>query len=422
MTNPYLRSNTPPSPGSIPIYRQLRCKSCFGSTEHRLDGYEQGTTKPRYRCTISNTLFEGTLPALPSHAEQHATTRGEPPAEPLCRHCGRARDDRHVVVHGYGGNHCVDDAGQLTGTQYEPADTRARDADACDCGSDNFEITATLIRCRACGRLWGRVNDAWVLDPDSVPAAPSPAASEPSDAVQAARALAQSIPEQHAPDCAWREQGRAPAGTCPFCASRISVIERDGVFVARCSHRGCGARGPKHHDITRACDLFCCPPPRTAGGMGGPDTVTLDRISELEAKSEPRDDAATDALDAIAVICECQSWDYPGQLVRDVANMKARLFEVRRENEALKARVAELDRDLDIILNQRRDESDRIDRWHDTFNAALTGLCACIGRVGDGRTRPIEIADALDGARQVADDRHGPLPAPDSARVGGNQP
>lgn len=69
----------------------------------------------------------------------------------------------------------------------------------------------------------------------------------------------------------WREQGRAPAGSCPFCASRISVIERDGVFVARCSHRGCGARGPKHHDLTRACDLFCCPPQRTAGGMGGID-------------------------------------------------------------------------------------------------------------------------------------------------------
>lgn len=66
-------------------------------------------------------------------------------------------------------------------------------------------------------------------------------------------------------------QGRAPAGSCPFCASRISVIERDGVFVARCSHRGCGARGPRHHDLTRACDLFCCPPQRTAGGMGGPD-------------------------------------------------------------------------------------------------------------------------------------------------------
>lgn len=65
----------------------------------------------------------------------------------------------------------------------------------------------------------------------------------------------------------WREHGQAPAGSCPFCASRISVTERDGIFVARCSHRGCGARGPKHRDISRACDLFCCPPKRTACGM-----------------------------------------------------------------------------------------------------------------------------------------------------------
>ena len=75
----------------------------------------------------------------------------------------------------------------------------------------------------------------------------------------------------------WREQGRAPAGSCPFCASVISVIERDGIFVARCSHRGCGARGPKHHDLTRACDLFCCPPQRTAGGMGDALGLRRDR-------------------------------------------------------------------------------------------------------------------------------------------------
>ena len=83
----------------------------------------------------------------------------------------------------------------------------------------------------------------------------------------------------------WREQGRAPAGSCPFCASRISVIERDGVFVARCSHRGCGARGPKHHDLTRACDLFCCPPQRTAGGMGARVTHLLDEMDEWIARA-----------------------------------------------------------------------------------------------------------------------------------------
>lgn len=59
--------------------------------------------------------------------------------------------------------------------------------------------------------------------------------------------------------------------------SRYVTPDRDNFGFARwvaeneCSHRGCGARGPKHHDLTRACDLFCCPPQRTAGGMGGID-------------------------------------------------------------------------------------------------------------------------------------------------------
>lgn len=67
-------------------------------------------------------------------------------------------------------------------------------------------------------------------------------------------------------ECRWREDGKAPAGSCPYCASRISMVERDGFFRARCSHRGCGATGPKMRSITRAADLFCCPPQRTAGG------------------------------------------------------------------------------------------------------------------------------------------------------------
>lgn len=64
----------------------------------------------------------------------------------------------------------------------------------------------------------------------------------------------------------WLEDGKAPAGSCPYCASRISMVQRDGWFRARCSHRGCGAAGPKMRSITRAADLFCCPPQRTAAG------------------------------------------------------------------------------------------------------------------------------------------------------------
>ena len=32
----------------------------------------------------------------------------------------------------------------------------------CDCGADRWEISATLIGCKACGKVWGRVNGQWV--------------------------------------------------------------------------------------------------------------------------------------------------------------------------------------------------------------------------------------------------------------------
>ena len=66
---------------------------------------------------------------------------------------------------------------------------------------------------------------------------------------------------------AWSEKGKAPPGSCPFCASRISMVQRDGYFIARCSHRGCGAVGPRMRSVSRAADLFCQPPRREAKGM-----------------------------------------------------------------------------------------------------------------------------------------------------------
>jgi hypothetical protein len=32
----------------------------------------------------------------------------------------------------------------------------------CECGVDNWCITETLIECRGCFRLWGRVNGIWI--------------------------------------------------------------------------------------------------------------------------------------------------------------------------------------------------------------------------------------------------------------------
>lgn len=41
---------------------------------------------------------------------------------------------------------------------------------ACEyCGSTNWDVTATLIGCRGCGVVYGRVNGGWVLDLDTVP-------------------------------------------------------------------------------------------------------------------------------------------------------------------------------------------------------------------------------------------------------------
>lgn len=35
---------------------------------------------------------------------------------------------------------------------------------SCECGATRWEITATLIGCKACGKVWGRVNGQWVED------------------------------------------------------------------------------------------------------------------------------------------------------------------------------------------------------------------------------------------------------------------
>lgn len=42
----------------------------------------------------------------------------------------------------------------------------------CECGAtgwNNWDISATLIRCRSCGRTWGRVNGVWVFDHTTEP-------------------------------------------------------------------------------------------------------------------------------------------------------------------------------------------------------------------------------------------------------------
>ncbi len=45
-------------------------------------------------------------------------------------------------------------------------------------------------------------------------------------------------------------------GPCPYCGSAISCVTRDGTTYARCSHRGCGARGPVMRSLDRAVEMF----------------------------------------------------------------------------------------------------------------------------------------------------------------------
>lgn len=117
-------------------------------------------------------------------------------------------------------------------------------------------------------------------------------------------------------------------GPCPYCGSAISVVIRDGTTVARCSHRGCGARGPVMRSTERAVELFrvgrCVPPAEKAGsgaaeasepsppptappllewGQDGP------RLSEYERKRLERE--SEDALDGVCD--ECGGYLYVGE-------------------------------------------------------------------------------------------------------------
>lgn len=97
---------------------------------------------------------------------------------------------------------------------------------------------------------------------------------------------------------AWLAGGKAPAGVCPHCGSRISVVQRGGQFTARCSHRGCGASGPRMATLVRAVEQFCAPPAYVARHMGisvHPSSLT-DVVSVLEAER----DALGRSLDASA--------------------------------------------------------------------------------------------------------------------------
>ena len=46
-----------------------------------------------------------------------------------------------------------------------------------------------------------------------------------------------------------------------------------------------------------------------------------DEVKRLKKENATSNNAAEKALDAIAAICGCPKWDYPGQVIRDVERL-----------------------------------------------------------------------------------------------------
>lgn len=78
-----------------------------------------------------------------------------------------------------------------------------------------------------------------------------------------------------------------------------------------------------------------------------------DEVERLTEENRTRGDAATKALDAIAKLCGCPQWDYPGQVVRDVGAVTTERDALRAEVERLRAENARLSQ----LLNDARNDA-----------------------------------------------------------------
>ncbi len=80
-----------------------------------------------------------------------------------------------------------------------------------------------------------------------------------------------------------------------------------------------------------------------AGAGTAPSSLLDEAAAQLDALTAERDElkralgfaresyggAASEAFDAIAILCGCEQWDYPGQLVRDVERLRAERDQAR---------------------------------------------------------------------------------------------
>lgn len=183
---------------------------------------------------------------------------------------------------------------------------------------------------------------------------------------------------------AWLADGKAPAGVCPHCGSRISVVQRDGQFAARCSHRRCGASGPRMATLVRAVEQFCAPPAYVARHMGisvHPSSLT-DVVSVLEAER----DALGRSLDASASTVALLSAQV-GRAEAEVARLRGQRESALREAAHLFAHAATysgetvINRILDLLDAPAAEWCDCGDEFRPGVAGATAGQCGVCASV-----------------------------------------
>lgn len=93
-------------------------------------------------------------------------------------------------------------------------------------------------------------------------------------------------------------------GPCPYCGSAISVVIKDCTTVARCSHRGCGARGPIMRSTARAVELFRAGRHVKAGSGAAEASAPVSGLAAAYERAMIRAFAESIKADANGGVCE----------------------------------------------------------------------------------------------------------------------
>jgi hypothetical protein len=124
-----------------------------------------------------------------------------------------------------------------------------------------------------------------------------------------------------------------------------------------------------------------------------------DRVTELktalDSQRESYGGAANDAFDAIAELCGCEQWDYPGQLVRDVQALREKLTTAEAERDAEHAKVVWfVEQAADVRLDGYRELGQRAANAENSRDEARRGGEAALGAIATLRAE-------LDAARDA---------------------